>query len=80
MPDRKARQSLIAGHVVRLGYVCCELYRYRTRITAGRKECRWNNSIFAMEIELCELTLITEVQFLLRKKLLVTSRELDCCV
>ena len=80
MPDRNAWQSLVAGHVVRLGYVCCELYRYLSRITAGRTEYRWNNSIFAMEIELCELTLITEIRFLLRKKLIVTSRELDCCV
>lgn len=49
-------------------------------ITAERREYRWNNSIFAMEIELFELILINEVQFLLGKKVIVTSRELDCCV
>ena len=48
--------------------------------TAGRRECCWSNSIFEMEIELCELTLVTEVQLLLWEKLIVTSRELDCCV
>jgi hypothetical protein len=38
------------------------------------------NSIVAMEIELCELAILTVIPLFLWRQLIVTSRELDCCV